>query len=460
MADPLAEGMGLSGYTVESKGIGGMLKMRVSDFRVDEESKSVSTDNKGRFTLARITLTNWETNRFVKQLAKRLRISSNRIWFAGTKDKKAITKQLFVIDTHVKNVASVDLKDVEIDILGRTHQKLGFGSHRGNRFTIIVRGCAHQDGSPMSENEALEQVDYIRDSLEEMLGKGRFPNFIGPQRFGANRPVTPEFGRFLVKDDVAGAVSAYIGFEGQSESEEVEKFRSHWREHGDAEAAIELAPKHLGWEREMLHHLIKNPEDYIGAFTKMPKSLQLLGIHALQSLVFNHLLQNRIKDNQPITTPIIGDVVGPVDESGSLESKRMVLANESTLPRLQRNCQMGRLVPTGVLPGSESENLGDHAKKAMEDLKLQNFTWKVKAIPRLSSRGARRPLVSTFRELVVDTVPKADPETLDMRWNEGPQEGSRWHPEGACLRFRFTLPSGTYATTLLKEFMRVPIRQL
>mgnify|MGYP005643423173 FL=1 len=138
----------------------------------------------------------------------------------------------------------------------------------------------------------------------------------------------------------------------------------------------------------------------------------------------------------------------------------MVLANESTLPRLQRNCQMGRLVPTGVLPGSESENLGDHAKKAMEDLELQNFTWKVKAIPRLSSRGARRPLVSTFRELVVDTVPKADPETLDMRWNEGPQEGSRWHPEGACLRFRFTLPSGTYATTLLKEFMRVPIRQL
>lgn len=49
MADPLAEGMGLSSYTVESKGIGGMLKMRVSDFRVDEESKSVSTDNKGRF---------------------------------------------------------------------------------------------------------------------------------------------------------------------------------------------------------------------------------------------------------------------------------------------------------------------------------------------------------------------------------------------------------------------------
>ena len=435
MSDPLAEGMGLGGYTVEGEGIGGMLKMRVSDFRVDEQSKSVSTDNKGRFTLAKITLTNWETNRFVKQLAKRLRISSNRIWFAGTKDKKAITKQLFVIDTHVKNVASVDLKDVEIDILGRTHQKLGFGSHRGNSFTIIVRGCAHEDGSPMSESEALEQVNGIRDSLEELLGKGRFPNFIGPQRFGANRPVTPEFGRFLVKDDVAGAVSAYIGFEGQSESEEVEKFRSHWRKHGD-------------------------PDDYIGAFTKMPKSLQLLGIHALQSLVFNHLLQNRIKDNQPITIPIIGDVVGPVDESGSLESKRMVLANESTLPRLQRNCQMGRLVPTGVLPGSESEDFGIHAQKAMEDLELQGFTWKVKSIPRLSSKGARRPLVSTFRELVVDTVPKADPETLDMRWNEGPQEGSRWHPEGACLRFRFTLPSGTYATTLLKEFMRVPIRQL
>ena len=45
-------------------------------------------------------------------------------------------------------------------------------------------------------------------------------------------------------------------------------------------------------------------------------------------------------------------------------------------------------------------------------------------------------------------------------WNKGPGEDELWHPDGACIRFRFTLPSGSYATTLLREFMRTPLKQL
>ena len=39
-------------------------------------------------------------------------------------------------------------------------------------------------------------------------------------------------------------------------------------------------------------------------------------------------------------------------------------------------------------------------------------------------------------------------------WEKGLGEGDRWHPEGACVRFRFTLGSGSYATVLLREFMK------
>ena len=41
-----------------------------------------------------------------------------------------------------------------------------------------------------------------------------------------------------------------------------------------------------------------------------------------------------------------------------------------------------------------------------------------------------------------------------------PMENSRWHPEGACIEFRFNLPTGSYATTLLREFMQCPLTQL
>ena len=93
--DGVADTIGLTGYAVDSEGIGGVLKSRVSDFRVDEISTKISLDPRGRFTAANITLTNWETNRFIGKLAKACGISRNRIFFAGTKDKRAVTCLLY-----------------------------------------------------------------------------------------------------------------------------------------------------------------------------------------------------------------------------------------------------------------------------------------------------------------------------------------------------------------------------
>ncbi|MEC8927166.1 MAG: tRNA pseudouridine(13) synthase TruD, partial [Candidatus Thermoplasmatota archaeon] len=94
----IAAACGLSGFACEGKGVGGLLKCRFEDFRVEEVGRTPALDPKGRFTVAKVTLTNWETNRFVGKLAKMVGISKNRIWFSGTKDKRAITTQLLVID--------------------------------------------------------------------------------------------------------------------------------------------------------------------------------------------------------------------------------------------------------------------------------------------------------------------------------------------------------------------------
>jgi tRNA pseudouridine13 synthase len=312
----------------------------------------------------------------------------------------------------------------------------------------------------MSSDEALAEIENTKLQLNQRLGEGRFPNFVGPQRFGAGRPVTAAVGRHLLKGDIEGAVSTYIGFAGEGEQQEAAEFRRHWRENHDPDSALEIVPPHLGWEKDMLQHLSNNPDDYLGAFAKIPRSLQLLTIHALQSLVFNHHLQKRMDADIPLNTPINGDMVGPLDESGSLDIGRMVKATDSTLPRIERNCQLGRLVPTGILPGTETVDAGKFETDALEILELSDCDWKVEQIPRLTSKGTHRPLVATFSEFVVDTVAIADDSTLNERWQEGPTKGSRWHPEGACIRFRFILPSGTYATTLLREFMRSPLLQM
>ena len=462
--DPVATAIGLEGYATESNGIGGVLKARVTDFRVDEISTTVSLDPRGRFTVARITLTNWETNKFCNNLAKRLGISRNRIFFAGTKDKRAVTQQIFVIDATQHKVAELEIPDVEIEILGRTHQKIGFGNHRGNRFTIIVRGCCHSDGTPMTEDEALSEAESIRHKLQLSLGEGVFPNWIGPQRFGSGRPVTAEVGKHVLAGNFQQAVLTYLSMEGYEENEEVAVFRKHIRDNGPTKEALDLAPKWLGFESRMLEHLINNPDDYLGAFKKLPNNLQLMTIHAAQSIIFNKSLNRRLSSGLPISTPVEGDLVGRIDEKGQLNVNSCVTVEHRTLPRISRNCQLGRLVSTGPLPGSEIFVADGEAKDielaAIKECGLENVDWLVEEIPRLSSKGTRRALITTFNDLFIDSVPIALDESLGEKWNKGPSENSRWHPEGACLRFRFSLSSGSYATTLLREFMQCPLNQL
>jgi tRNA pseudouridine13 synthase len=462
--DPLAQAIGLEGFATKTTGIGGVLKARVSDFRVDEISTSVKLDNKGRFTVAIITLTNWETNRFCTNLSRELKIPRNRIFFAGTKDKRAVTSQLFVIDAPHKKVAELEMPDVTIQVLGRTHQKIGLGNHRGNRFTIVIRGCANQDGSPMNEEDALHEIETIKNEMAEKIGPNLFPNWIGPQRFGSGRPVTAEVGKHVVNERWKEAVMTYLSMPGYAESEDVASFRENIRNNGPNAEALENIPKWLGFEKRMLEHLVNNPDDWVGSFKKLPTNLQLMTVHAIQSVVFNKSLYGRIEAGLPISAPVAGDLVGRIDEKGQLNAKSCVLIEERTLPRITRNCQLGRLTPTGPLPGSIVSTCqgksGEIEMAAITEMNLQDISWNVVAISRLSSKGTRRALVTGFSEFSVDTVPIAADDTMGQKWIAGPTENSRWHPEGACIRFRFTLSSGSYATTLLREFMQCPLSQI
>lgn len=462
--DSLAQSIGLLGYATDTLGIGGRIKARVSDFRVEEMSTQLHLDNRGRFTVAKVTLTNWETNRFCNQLSKKLGIPKNRIFFAGTKDKRAVTSQLFVIDSPSNKVASVELPDVEIEVLGRTHQKIGFGNHRGNRFTIVVRGCCNQQGEPLSNEEALAEVDRIVNGMAKTLGEGHFPNWIGPQRFGSGRPVTPVVGRHVIHGEWEQAVMAYLSMEGEHEEEEARAVRAHIRENGVEEAVLEMLPRWMGFERRMIEHLLANENDHVGAFCKLPANLQLMTVHAAQSIVFNKSLHRRIAAGLPLATPVVGDIVGRIDEKGQLDVNSCVTVEDRTMNRIARNCQLGRLMTTGPLPGSDvrtsSQQPGGIEEQVIVDEGLGEVSWFVEDVPRLSTKGTRRGLITSFGELSVDTVPVAEPSSLGDRWAQGPQEGERWHPEGACIRFRFTLSSGSYATTLLREFMQAPLQQM
>ena len=451
--------MGLSKWAFPSEGIGGLLKARVEDFRVEESSKVPAFDDKGRFTVARVTMTNWETNRYIRRLARACGINKNRVFSSGLKDKRAITTQVLVIDAPRKKVESVEIPDSTIEVLGRTHQKTAMGDHDGNRFTITVRGCCDVSGKPIDAKEAMSRVNEIRQGLSRAIGSDAFPNWIGPQRFGSTRPVTPEVGKAVIVGDFERAIDLYVGMEGSREGPESDAFRTSWREHKDPGKSLQLAPKRLGYETSMLEHLVKKPDDFLGAFKTLPTSLQLLMVHSAQSLAFNHSLSERIESGTPIIEPVEGDLVAPTLSNGRIDVGKMARVSQTNLERCRRNCSLGRLAVTGILPGSDSNYArglpGDFEIKGIDAAGLADANWVVKAIPRLTTSGTRRALSVPFRDVSVEQAP--DSNDLFSRWEEGPLERDRWHPEGASLRLRFTLPAGAYATVLMREFMRSPL---
>ena len=169
-----------------------------------------------------------------------------------------------------------------------------------------------------------------------------------PAKIWCWTPSNSIVGRHVIGNDWKSAVMTYLCMEGD-ENDDVAAFRKMVRDDGISEKALEIIPNWLGFERDMLKHLLQNPEDWVGAFRKLPNNLQLMTVHSLQSVVFNKTIEARISQDVPLSIPIEGDIVGRIDDNGQLETSSMVTVEERTLDRISRNCNLGRLAVTAQL---------------------------------------------------------------------------------------------------------------
>ena len=107
---------GVEWYASDAAGTGGRLRATPEDFRV-RELEAVDPEPLGAdpgsyaHLVFRTELRAWDTNDFAGALASKLGISRERVSWAGTKDKRAVTTQLF----SVEGVDGDALAGVELD---------------------------------------------------------------------------------------------------------------------------------------------------------------------------------------------------------------------------------------------------------------------------------------------------------------------------------------------------------
>ncbi len=416
--------LGMEVFLTATRGVGGRLKRYAEDFVVEEISNHPPQVEGGKYVVAKVTATNWEMNRLVRQISRSLGISRNLVHFAGTKDKRAVTTQLMTMEADAQAVRDLHIHQVLIQDVYTSNKRLNIGDLVGNRFQVKVRDTVLQGEELRSEALATKaQLDQV----------GGFPNFFGLQRFGSVRPITHLVGREIVRNDMEGAVMWYVGNPNEDEDEEAQEARRHLQETRDFEEALRTFPSKLTFERTVIGYLVRNPGDYVGAIRVLPGNLQMMFVHAYQSYMFNRILSERLRRGMPLDRPLVGDVVLPADRNGLPDHDKYVPVTDQNLDLVQKHVRERKAFVSGVLFGQDSVfstgQMGDIERSVVESegLKLQDF--KVPEIPECNSRGSRRELLSHYKD-------------LELRVGENELDVS------------FTLGKGCYATVLLRELMK------
>jgi len=410
---PLEEELGMRYYASVTPGIGGRLRATPEDFAVEEIPLPIS-DPAGPFLICRLTKTNWELQRAVKEIAKRLGISHRRIAWAGTKDKNAVTTQFISLyDVPPEAVGQVHLADISLEVVGRSQHALTLGGLAGNRFDIVIRDCIAED--------LAELVHAVTG-----VASAGIPNYYGLQRFGVVRPVTHLVGESILLGDYEGAVVTYIGRAYPLESEEAQRARGQFAADRDAKAALAALPVQMTYERAMLNHLARNPGDYAGALRVLPPKLLSLLVSAFQSYLFNCTLSRRIDAGLPLSEPEVGDRLLFANGREDIVSARN---RQAALLQIRR----GRCRIAIFVPGAEPVTPHGRTDEIMQEL-MQSRGIGAGDFER-ASRFVETKFAGALRPIALSADVEAD-------------------VSDTSVRLRFTLPPGHYATTVCREYMK------
>jgi tRNA pseudouridine13 synthase len=406
--------------TADLPGIGGKIKQHIEDFQVEEvplyEAKGVGTH-----CYLKIEKRGFSTMAAADILAKALGRKNKDIGYAGLKDKQAVTQQWFSVE-HLDTARAKALelpKGMKVVEITRHNNKIKRGHLAGNRFVIKVRN-EEWGRVGVGMTEASRRAQAILDVLKNQ----GVPNFFGPQRFGMRRD-NHMLGLALLKGDHQAFVDRFLGDPDESVDHGPVLHARHKYAKGDFAGAMELWPGHLRDERRALAAMGKKGNAKRASFA-VDLELKKLMVSALQSFLFNRVLERRLK-KMGVVMP--GDFCFKHENGASFLVGETIEEAQKEQPRADAH----EISPTGPLFGFRMSEAKAVAGQ-MEAEVLAEFKLKPEDFGgAMGAPGGRRPLRLFAEDLSVEA---------------GSDEN------GMFLEFEFLLPSGSYATVLLGEVMK------
>jgi tRNA pseudouridine13 synthase len=440
--------LGIEVYATETAGIGGVIRESVDDFVVEEvlvdgskakiehvaESRVLgASSTRQRYLLCVLVKRDWDTLIALRNIAKQLGISQRQIQIAGIKDAKAVTAQHITIEhASMEDIAKVNVKDIEVRPLGYVRDKLSTYYLLGNSFVIKIKAIK------LSETTIKKRITETARALDAI---GGIPSFFGHQRFGTTRSITHLVGKAIVEGNFEEAALLFLAKPSVHEHPSSRNARKELQSTQDFKKALQNFPKQLRYERLMLIHLVDKPEDFVGAFRRLPVKLQTLFVQAYQSYLFNRFLSERIKNGFSLGKAEVGDYLVNVERSGLPMVNMAKIAGAENATASNELVKEGKMRVALPLIGTKQRLsqgvMGQIEKQILEEESVETGNFRVAAIPATSRRGGLRAVVAPVKNFKMHSVSACAANQRERQTD-----------------LSFMLLRGSYATVLLREIMK------
>ncbi len=380
------------------------VKCRPEDFRVEEKLKLRLT-KRGPYSVYRLEKKHWNTLDVIRDLERRHHLP--RISRAGLKDRHSLSIQYLSI--RGKGPSNITETNYKLRLAGMAYEPVTRDQLLGNRFNIVLRALPDKE------------VDAVRAALPLVTRFG-VPNYYDDQRFGSARHGQGFVARKLIDRHYNGALKLFLATPCAADDSRTRRtrklLRENWR---DWRSCLRLAPTEA---KDALKHLAFRPSDFKGAVQLLPRPLLELFINAYQAYFWNQIMAE-VLTRLKVRTRQLGYSVGTF------------LFYEELAPKQHR--YLKKLIIPAPGPGARftSDRVASITDSvlAREGLELTGLKLQLRMHGLFFKPYERKALVSP------SGLNLSSPEPDDL------------YPGRKKLRLSFFLPSGSYATIIIKRLV-------
>lgn len=386
-------------------------RVKLADFIVQELAQ-LPLEKTGSYVIYEVQKRDVTTLQVQTHVASQLNCRPADVQTPALKDKKSVATQYLC--ARGSGPAQLQGPGYSARLVGRSSRPLRPSDLNGNRFTVTLR-----DMTP-------DQVRAVQQRLEQVRRYG-VPNYFDRQRFGSycSLPSVPDkfIGKTILRRDAESAVRAYLSHPFAGDPRRVRAFKAVARRRwGEWAYLMGEAPRPSNF-RSVMTYLKDHPQGYRKALNLIPRRLLSIYLAAYQSYLWNQIASSHL-----------ARLLAPGSPLPTLPLLDLELAVYHELSSAQHAALSAISIP---LPGHravyDDPALAESVYETLAREGLQLNDLKARILTRAYLPRGKRPLLL---------------HPTDVACQEA--QDDKVFPERQALCFSYSLPSGAFATWVLK----------